>query len=162
MLALPRGRTFVQLDPAALDHVLRAWPVGRLATIGHDATPHLVPIVFVCVDGCIWSPLDGKPKRAGVLQRSRNVERHPAVSLLLDRYDADWRALWWIRIDGIATLLAAEPTVIPSLPRIVEALRDKYPQYRSVAMFSSPPTLLRVRPERHAAWSAQPMNWESL
>jgi len=154
--------TFVQLDSASLAHVLRVWPIGRLATIGRGATPHLVPIVFVCVDGHIWSPIDGKPKRGSDLQRSRNVERHPSVSLLLDHYDTDWRALWWVRIDGTAEMVLGDAATPPTLPRIIAALHDKYPQYRSVDMFSGAPTLLCMRPERHAAWSAQPMNWESL
>jgi PPOX class probable F420-dependent enzyme len=152
----------VQLDAVLLTHVLEVWPVGRLATLDADGSPHVVPIVFAAVDGCIWSPIDGKPKRAGTLQRIYNVARTPSVSLLLDRYDADWTALWWIRIDGSAEVVSADPQKNPASQRIAAALRAKYPQYRSVDLFSGTPTLLRIRPERHAAWSAQPVAWETL
>ena len=66
------------------------------------------------------------------------------------------------RIDGSAEVLSADPQTMPALPRIEAALRVKYPQYRSVVLFSGTPALLCIRPDRHAAWAAQPMNWESL
>jgi len=152
----------VQLDPQQLSHVLSVWGVGRLATVRPDGAPHLVPIVFVWCDGCIWMPIDGKPKRSDPLQRLRNVARRPSVSLLLDHYDADWRALWWIRIDGTAEVVSGDPVAMPAAARIAQRLRAKYPQYQSVDLFSGPPTLLRMLPARHTAWSAQPVAWESL
>ena len=152
----------MQLNPSQLSHVLRVWSVGRLATIGAHDQPHLVPIVFVYVDGCIYSPVDGKPKRGDPLQRLRNVARRPSVSLLFDHYDTDWRTLWWLRIDATAEVVSADVGAIPGVARIVAALRSKYTQYGSVDMFSGTPTLLRLLPRSHTAWSAQPVEWESL
>lgn len=152
----------MQLNPQQLSQVLGVWPVARLATIGAHDQPHLVPIVFVYVDGCIYSPVDGKPKRGDPLQRLRNVARHPSVSLLLDHYDADWRTLWWLRIDATAEVVSGNAITTPGVERIVNALQVKYAQYRSVDVFSGTPTLLRLLPQIHTAWSAQPVVWESL
>jgi PPOX class probable F420-dependent enzyme len=159
---LPSKDALVQLQSHELAHVLRVWPVARLATVGAAGAPRVVPIVFAAVDGVLYSPIDGKPKRSVELQRIRNVARNPAVSVVLDRYDADWRQLWWVRIDataGVITAATIEPLV---WERVVGALRAKYPQYATVAMFADAPTLLRITPLRHAAWSAQPLRWEAL
>jgi hypothetical protein len=92
----------------------------------------------------------------------QNIARNPSVSLLLDHYDADWETLWWIRIDGRAEVVSADARTTPAVPRIEAVLRAKYPQYRSVDLFGGTPSLLRIRPERHVAWSARPMVWECL
>jgi len=150
----------VQLDQRQLSHLLDVWPVGRLASIGAQRQPHVVPIVFVALDGAIYSPIDGKPKRDGILQRIRNVAADASVSLLLDAYDDDWDRLWWVRVNATAEVVTElEP---PLLQRIVAALRGKYPQYASVDVFRGSPTLLRLQPTRHAVWSSQPVAWESL
>jgi PPOX class probable F420-dependent enzyme len=150
----------VQLDPRQLSHLLDVWPVARLASVGPAGQPHLVPIVFVALDGVIYSPIDGKPKRDGTLQRMRNVAREGRVSLLLDKYDDDWDLLWWVRIDADADVVTSVEA--RALSQIVDALHAKYPQYESVGVFRADPALLRLRPTRHNAWSARPVAWELL
>jgi len=152
----------MQLNPQQIAHVLAVWPVARFASVDAHRQPHLVPIVFVCVDGIIYSPVDGKPKRGGELQRIRNVALHGDVSLLLDHYDSDWRRLWWLRIDGECAVKSSVGASSLDFSRIAQALRAKYPQYRSVDVYRETPMLLRVRPRRHVAWSADPVEWESL
>ena len=157
---LPSRDSFVQLDQRQLSHLLDVWPVARLASVGPRQQPHLVPIVFVVLDGAIYSPIDGKPKRNGLLQRMRNVAAHRSVSVLLDQYDDDWDRLWWVRIDADAEIVTEpEPHL---LARIVSALRAKYQQYASVDAFTGVPTVLRLHVTRHTAWSSQPVEWESL
>jgi PPOX class probable F420-dependent enzyme len=157
---LPSRGSFVQLEQRQLSHLLEVWPVARLASVGPQQQPHLVPIVFVVLDGAIYSPVDGKPKRNGVLQRMRNVAAHASVSLLLDQYDDDWDRLWWVRIDADAEVVT-EPDA-QMLQRVAAALRRKYPQYASVEPFAGVPTVLRLQPTRHTAWSSQTVAWESL
>jgi PPOX class probable F420-dependent enzyme len=149
----------VQLNPQQLSHVLAVWPVARFASIGARRRPHQVPIVFAAVDGLIYSPVDGKPKRGTSLQRLRNVARDASASLLLDRYDSDWRLLWWLRVDVDAQVVT---DAIDRFDRVAAALRAKYPQYQTTQMFAGAPTILRMKPVRHSAWSAQPVDWESL
>jgi PPOX class probable F420-dependent enzyme len=135
------------LPDAERERLLDSWPVARLATLAKDGRPHLVPIVFARAGGALWSPIDGKPKAPGVLARVRNALRDPRVALLLDHYDADWQQLWWIRLDGRASLCGADA-------RAEAALRAKYPQYREVPLFGGEPLLLRIDPERILTWTS--------
>ena len=96
--------------------------VARLATVDPSGAPHLVPIVFALVGDVIHSAVDAKPKRHSRLRRLANIAHDPRVSVLADHYDDDWTALWWIRADGVATVLDASPEGLAALAR-------KYPQY---------------------------------
>lgn len=170
----------VRLPEAEIERLLATWPVARLATVAPDGRPHLVPIVFARHAGALWSPIDAKPKggeagRAGAgrsaagrgpepaggaeadvarrtprLARVANVAAEPRVSVLLDHYDDDWRRLWWIRVDGRATLVGGDPGA-------EAALRAKYPQYRETPLYAGAPALLRIEPERRTSWAASPL-----
>ncbi|MFN2561717.1 MAG: TIGR03668 family PPOX class F420-dependent oxidoreductase [Jatrophihabitans sp.] len=107
---------------------VRSAPVARLATVRPDGRPHVVPIVFAIVeDHTLVFAVDGKPKRTLQLQRLRNIAVQPAVSILVDHYAADWAALWWVRVDGIAAEVADEARRAV----YVAALAAKYSQYRT-------------------------------
>jgi PPOX class probable F420-dependent enzyme len=121
--------------------------VARLATVSGDGQPHLVPVVFAVEDDTVLMAVDAKPKRHRGLKRLRNIDDNPAVSLLVDRYDDDWDALWWVRADGTATVTDAEPT----LARVRDALGARYPQERE-----EPPEgpAVTVDVARWTGWSA--------
>lgn len=104
--------------------------VARLATVTPRGHPHVVPVVFALADEVIYTAVDGKPKSGGPLQRLTNIGANPSVSLLVDHYAEDWSALWWVRADGVATVLVDEP----SRERGLGLLRAKYPQYESVSL----------------------------
>ena len=118
--------------------------VARLATVDGER-PHLVPVVFCELDGALFIPVDGKPKSGTRLRRLRNIERNPAVTLLIDRYSDDWSDLCWTRIDGRAEIVATDHAVR-------DALETKYPQYEQVEIGT---TAIRVTIERIASWSAK-------
>ena len=118
--------------------------VARLATVD-AARPHVVPVVFCELDGALYIPVDGKPKSGARLKRLRNIERNPAVAILVDRYSDDWSELCWTRIDGRAEIVAADD-------RIRAALRAKYPQYEHVEIGT---TAIRVTIEGVVSWSAK-------
>src|SRR5690606_28490375 len=94
-----------RLDDADCRERFAAARVARLATAGADRQPHLVPITFVLVADRIFTAVDHKPKATTRLRRLRNIAENAAVSLLVDRYDDDWSRLWWVRADGVATVL---------------------------------------------------------
>ncbi|HEX6331615.1 MAG TPA: TIGR03668 family PPOX class F420-dependent oxidoreductase [Actinomycetota bacterium] len=100
--------------------------VARLATVRPDGSPHLVPLVFALEEDVVWLIIDEKPKRDRALQRLKNVRNEPRVSLLVDRYDEDWRRLWWVRADGRASIVEEGPELDRALALIVE----RYPQER--------------------------------
>ena len=100
--------------------------VGRLASIDENGHPHVVPICFVLADDRVVSVVDQKPKRTSHLRRLDNIRRNPEVQLVVDHYDDDWSALWWVRISGRGRVIDS------GTPRetAVDLLAEKYPQYR--------------------------------
>ncbi|MHC1561633.1 TIGR03668 family PPOX class F420-dependent oxidoreductase [Actinomycetospora sp. C-140] len=121
--------------------------VARLATVSGDGQPHLVPVVFAVEEDTVVMAVDAKPKRHRDLKRLRNIADNPAVSLLVDRYDDDWDALWWVRADGTATVTDADDV----LAHAREALGARYRQDRE-----SPPEgpAVTVEVTRWSGWSA--------
>lgn len=134
-----------RLDPELRLRVTAA-RVARLATVRPDATPHVVPITFALAGQSIVTAIDHKPKRTVALQRLRNIEAHPAVSVLVDHYDEDWTRLWWARADGTARIAAAA-----DVDEAVELLVDKYAPYRQRRP-DGPVIVVTV--ERWTAWVA--------
>ena len=137
----------MELERAEVESILASWPVARLVTLGAAGAPEPVPIVFAHVAGALFSPIDGKPKRGGELARVRNLARDPRVAVLLDHYEDDWSKLWWLRLEGRASL---EPAAAHA--DAVAALRAKYRQYERVALFAGEPRLIRVAVERTTSW----------
>lgn len=121
--------------------------VGRLATVGADGAPHLVPVCFVLVRETIYTAVDRKPKTTTSLRRLDNLRGDPRVSLLVDHYENDWTKLWWVRMDGRAEVLeeGAERN------RAIDHLRAKYDQYRA-----NPPDgpAIAIAVERWRGWAA--------
>jgi PPOX class probable F420-dependent enzyme len=125
--------------------------VGRLATVGAEGQPHLVPVCFALVGDTVYSAVDHKPKRDTRLRRLANVRATGHASVLIDRYAEDWSTLWWVRLDGRGTVID-EPD---SVPEARAALIAKYPQYAE-----HPPTgpVLAVAVTRWTGWAADPAN----
>jgi PPOX class probable F420-dependent enzyme len=133
------------MDAAEARRRFAAARVARLATIGPDGRPHLVPITFAAIDAdTIVTAVDHKPKRTTALQRLANIERDPRVAVLADHYDDDWSKLWWVRADGVARVLRDSAAA---------QLADKYPQYRD-----RPPsgTVIVIEVERWSGWASAP------
>jgi PPOX class probable F420-dependent enzyme len=138
------------VDDAERRRRLAAARVARLATVDGEGQPHVVPIVFALVEDVVWSAVDAKPKTTQRLRRLANVAATGRASLLVDSYDEDWRALWWVRVDGPAQVLPADD---PRAVAAVDALVAKYPQYRA----SRPPgPVLAVRCQTWRSWAATP------
>ena len=95
--------------------------VARLATVGRDGRPHVVPICFVLDGETLYTAVDEKPKRTRRLKRLENIEANPHVEVLIDHYEDDWSKLWWVRLRGTARIVED--------PRAVDLLVAKYPQY---------------------------------
>lgn len=134
------------MEPAVARARLAAARVATLATIDAEGRPHLVPVCFACLDDDrIVSVVDDKPKRTPALRRLDHVRANPAVCLLAHHYDEDWSALWWVRVDGTATVLDAADAVMRG------ALAAKYAPY--AARPPGGPAIV-VTPTRWRGWSA--------
>jgi PPOX class probable F420-dependent enzyme len=120
--------------------------VARLATVGADGRPHLVPVCFALADDRLVSIVDAKPKTTTALRRLENVRANPHVSVLADEYDEDWSRLWWVRVDGRARVVDSGA----EHEQAVRLLTRRYRQYRA-----APPQgpVLVVDIERWRGWS---------
>jgi len=120
--------------------------VARLATVGPDGRPHVVPICFALDGDTLYTVVDSKPKSTRALQRLVNVEANPCVEIVIDHYDEDWTRLWWVRLVG-------EARVVEHDTRGLELLQAKYPQYRA-----DPPAgpYVVVAIETRRGWRAEP------
>jgi PPOX class probable F420-dependent enzyme len=121
--------------------------VGRLGLLDDGDRPRVIPVTFAVCGGMLVSAVDHKPKRVDrrELARVRWLRRNPAAALTVDRYSDDWSRLAWVQ-----ALCRAE-VVDDAPPGAVEALVEKYEQYRS-----RPPAgpFLLLHPERFVHWSA--------
>jgi PPOX class probable F420-dependent enzyme len=121
--------------------------VARLATVSADGRPHIVPITFALDDEAIYFAIDFKRKKTADLQRLRNIEANPSVSVLVDHYEDDWAKLWWVRADGSARIVI-DGTVFE---KGIALLTQRYAQYRS-ARPAGPVVSISI--ERISGWSA--------
>lgn len=128
---------------------LLAARVGHLATVDAHGRPHVVPICYALCGASIYSPLDEKPKRVADerLQRVRNIVHQREVCLVVDRYSEDWDELAWLQVRAVAALV--EPGSAEHRLALA-ALRDRYRQYRAMALEQRP--LLRLTPTRVVSW----------
>ena len=140
--------TLAELPGWARELIERA-PVAHLGLLDSDDRPRVLPVTFALCEGELWSAVDHKPKRAPgrELARVRWLRRNPAAALTVDRYSDDWEWLAWVQALGAVEVLD-DPA-----PAAIEALRDKYPQYRERAPAGP---FLRLVPERALCWRAKP------
>jgi PPOX class probable F420-dependent enzyme len=120
--------------------------VARLATVGRDGRPHLVPLCFAVRGDTLVSAVDAKPKTTKALRRLDHIRAHPSVSVLIDDYHDDWSRLWWVRLDGSARVVGDGP----ERDRAIELLTAKYDQYRPTPL-SGPVIVVTV--DRWSGWS---------
>ena len=129
---------------------------ATLATIAGDGRPRLVPVCFVLAADLAYIPIDEKPKDSADPLRPRAGPRHPRrprITLLVDRWDEDWRRLGWVRLEGRAGIVDARPRR-RSRRRRSSALRAKHPQYATHALDERP--LIRIAVERVVWWGRLP------
>lgn len=116
----------MRLTPEDARARFAAAPVARLATVGSEGAPHLVPITFAVDGDLVCFAVDHKPKSTRDLRRLRNIRANDQVSALADHYADDWSRLWWARADGHAEVVEEGER----LSGVMELLRAKYVQYR--------------------------------
>src|SRR5215469_12536158 len=120
--------------------------VARLATASGDGQPHVVPVTFAVDGDLIFTAVDHKPKTTVNLRRLRNIGENPRVAVLADDYADDWETLWWVRVDGRASVLENDDRVRHQL----DMLAERYEQYRQTR-----PTgpVIVIEAERWTGWA---------
>jgi PPOX class probable F420-dependent enzyme len=114
---------------------------GHLATVDEARAPHLVPVCYVVDGKSLYITVDEKPKRTDIpLKRLRNIMANPRIAVTVDRWDEDWTRLAWVMLRGQADILhdGDEHDLAQRL------LRERYVQYRSMAIEALPVIALRI------------------
>jgi PPOX class probable F420-dependent enzyme len=135
------------MNPTEMRDRVKAARVAHLATITESGAPHLVAITFAVDGDTLYFAVDAKPKTTMDLKRLRNIAAHPAVSVLVDHYEEDWRGLWWVRLDGDARIIESGP----EFERGLDLLVRRYPQY---AKERPPGPVVAVSIRKSSGWSA--------
>jgi PPOX class probable F420-dependent enzyme len=126
---------------------LDASRVGHLATADRNGAPHLIPVCYAVDGASLYITVDEKPKRRDVpLKRVRNILENPQAAFVVDRWDEDWSRLGWIMLRGPAEILYAGA----EHDRAQAVLRERYPQYRTMALGELPVIALRIA--RATSW----------
>ena len=122
--------------------------VARLASADARGEPHVVPVCFAVSGESVYITVDEKPKRepGRPLKRIRNLVENPAVALVADHYEEDWRRLAWVMLRGRAEILHEGE----EHDRAQDLLRARYPQYRKMSLAAL--TVIAVRIARVASW----------
>ena len=136
-----------RLSPRA-SRLVRAARVAHLATADARGQPLVIPICFVYDGKEFFSPIDEKPKRTTRLKRLRNLQENPKLSLVIDRYNEDWRRLAYVLITGEGKVLFRGN----KHRRAVRLLRRKYSQYRDMVIQVRP--LIVVIPRKVKIWGS--------
>ncbi len=101
--------------------------VARLATVTPEGRPHVVPCCFALDGDRVYSAVDRKPKSTLELRRLGNLRANGVAALLVDHYEEDWSALWWVRVDGAGRVIEDGP----ERDHAIGVLGEKYAPYRS-------------------------------
>jgi PPOX class probable F420-dependent enzyme len=117
------------IDPAVMRRLVAGSRVARMATLDADGRPHLVPLVFAMDGDTLYSSVDEKPKTTRQVRRLGNIRANPdRVTVLIDHYEDDWPAVWWVRLRGTGRVLEEGA----ERERALRLLAEKYPQYRDM------------------------------
>lgn len=116
--------------------------VCRVATVGRDGTPHLVPVCHVVHDGKIYFG-------SGDGRKVANLRDNPHIAVTVDLYAEDWSHLKGVMVQGTAALIARGP----GFTRARAWLYAKYPQYEAEAALSpADSVIVEVTPTRVFTW----------
>jgi PPOX class probable F420-dependent enzyme len=136
--------------------------VARLATVDLECKPYLVPVVFVYDNdrNFYFIPIDEKTKRSRPenLKRVRNVKENPNVVLLIDEYNENWTKLYFIMIQGKASIIGGkklDKNEMSLLKKAHKLLRNKYPQYQKIGVGEY---AIMIMPQKVIAWKNDKVN----
>ncbi len=127
------------------DHI-----VARLATADVNGQPHVIPFCYAFNGEHIYFVVDQKPKRqtGKPIKRIRNMLENPQAALVIDDYDDDWTQLAYVLITGTTALVTDEA----EYDRMLALLRERYPQYRAMALTFANNAMVRISPTKVHAW----------
>jgi PPOX class probable F420-dependent enzyme len=142
------------INDTYLKTVIDKATVARLATVDLECKPHLIPVVFVFHNDHYFIPIDEKNKRSRPenLKRVKNIQQNPNVALLIDEYNEDWRQLYFIMIQGKASIVGGkelEQNELVLLEKTHKLLSAKYIQYQEIGIGEY---VIMIVPQKVITW----------
>jgi PPOX class probable F420-dependent enzyme len=139
------------LNDDRVGEFLKLARIAHLATADAAAMPHNVPLCF-WYDGTahFYFIIDEKPKRmsSAGLKRMRNLAENRHVALIVDHYEEDWSCLAYVLVHGAGQIVEDANEYMLALRN----LRDKYPQYRTMALGFDKNPMVRIEAARVHVW----------
>ena len=139
------------INDTYLKSVIAKAKVARLATVDSECKPHLIPVVFVYDNDYYFIPIDQKSKRSKPenLKRVKNIQQNPNVALLIDEYNEDWRKLYFIMIQGKASIVGGKESEQVLLEKAHKMLSGKYVQYQEIGIGDY---IIMIVPQKVITW----------
>jgi len=130
--------------------LIKGAKVARLATVDQKSHPYVVPVVFVFHENSFFIPLDEKVKtvNARKLKRIKNIEKNPNVTLLIDKYQNDWKKLFFLMIHGKAIVIDGNNNKL--MDKVHKLLISKYRQYKKIGVGNS---CIKINPTKVTYWN---------
>jgi len=130
--------------------LIKGAKVARLATVDQKSYPYVVPVVFVFHENSFFIPLDYKTKTVNPknLKRVKNIQKNPNVALLIDKYQNNWKKLFFLMIHGKATVIDEKNRTL--MDKIHKLLISKYPQYKKIGIGNS---CIKINPTKVTFWN---------
>ena len=129
--------------------LIKGAKVARLATVDQKSHPYVIPVVFVFHENSFFIPLDEKIKTVNSkkLKRVKNIEKNPNVTLLIDKYQNDWKKLFFLMIQGKAKMIDGNSKLMNKVHKL---LILKYPQYKKIGVGNS---CIKINPTKVTFWN---------
>jgi len=113
--------------------------VARIATVGSDGLPHVVPVCYVHNSGAFWVATDYRTRKY------RNLQENNKVALLVDVGDASNRG---ILVQGRAKIFDKDP----EFRKIYDVFHEKFDWVRATPWKEGEAPFVRIEPMRKASW----------
>jgi PPOX class probable F420-dependent enzyme len=123
--------------------LLGAERVCRVATVGAEGVPHLVPVCHAVVGDRVYFGSGDEARKV------LNLRANPRLALTVDLYSDDWSQLRGVMVQGTSRLIERGP----AFTRARKRLYAKYPQYaREAALSPSDSVIVEVTPTHVFTW----------
>ena len=140
-------RALIKMDDDEVAAYLAAGFRAHVSTLNKDGSPHVVPITYVVLDGCLtfWADNDS--------QKVVNLRRDPRVAAVVDD-GVDFQELRGVSLTGHAELIVDQSTS----ERVADLFTAKVPdehkeQARAMLLgIAAERTVVMVKPARAASW----------
>jgi nitroimidazol reductase NimA-like FMN-containing flavoprotein (pyridoxamine 5'-phosphate oxidase superfamily) len=117
--------------------------VSRVATVGRDGRPHVVPVCHVA-DGDHLYFATGRDSL-----KLRHLRANPNLALSVDVYAEDWSLLKGVLVQGSTAFIERGPR----FRKIRDLLYRKYPQYpKESAIGERDSVIVEITPRHVSSW----------